>query len=331
VERFFAIFGCPDSFPFTEILLGKRLRKTKKIKRNLEVLAIDTLTQFARTLPRGLGLKVFSVIGMTASRVFRHDRERALTNLSMAFPDTPPAIRDALAAAMFKTLGKNFFEFLNLEGSSTERLTGLVQRVEGERYLDEAIGLKNGLIAITGHIGCFELLAAYFAKRGYPLYVIGRELWEKRINERLLRIRESVGYHTIDRDTGAKEVIRVLKDKKIVAALIDQHTRVSGIYVPFFNRPAHTPTGVAKLALATGAPILPMAIYMKHNGKHEIRILPKIEFPENGGEKDERIGELTRRCSSALEELVRYDPTQWVWFHDRWPESAHGENDDSIH
>ncbi len=293
------------------------MKKTKKFKRNLEVLAFSGLTCAARGLPRGVGLRVFSAMGSAASRLFPRDRDRALENLRFAFPEMPEPIRNAMASAVFKTLGKNFFEFLNLEGSSDERLSNLVERVEGQPYLDEAMGVGKGLIAVTGHIGCFELLAGYFARRGYRLNVVGRELWEKRLNERLLRIRESMGYRTIDRDSGGKEILRALRERQVVAVLIDQHTRVSGIYVPFFNRPAHTPVGVAKLALATGAPILPMAIYMRRGGRHEIRILPQIGVPE-GGDKDGQIAELTRRCSLAVEELVRYDPTQWVWFHNRW-------------
>jgi KDO2-lipid IV(A) lauroyltransferase len=296
------------------------VKKSKKIKRNLEVLVFNGLTLLARSLPRGAGLTLFSVIGTTASRVFRKDRDRAMSNLAQAFPDTPKTVRTALAGAMFKTLGKNFFEFLNLEGSSKARIAGLVEKVEGKEHLDDAIELDRGLIVITGHIGCFELLAAYFARQGYPLSVVGRELWEKRLNERLVGIRESMGYKTIDRDTGGKDVLRVLRRGEVLAVLIDQHTRVSGIYVPFFNRPAHTPTGVARLSISTGAPVLPMAIYMRHNGRHAIRILPRIVPPEKTMDKNKKIEELTRRCSLAIEELVRYDPKQWVWFHDRWRE-----------
>lgn len=294
------------------------MKKKKKFKRNLEVLAFNGLVSFARCLPRKTGLSVFAGLGSAAARLFRKDRRRALDNLALAFPDMPEPVRSALAAATFKTLGRNFFEFLNLEGSSKETIGNLVERVTGGEHLDRAVAKRRGIIAITGHIGCFELLAGYFATRGYALNVVGRELWEKRLNERLLRIRESMGYRTIDRDSGGKEVIRALRDNQAVAVLIDQHTRVSGIHVPFFGRPAHTPVGVAKLAVATGAPILPMAIYMQRNGRHEIRILPEIELPEDKAGKEERVEELTARCSRAIEELVRYDPKQWVWFHDRW-------------
>ncbi|MEJ2720808.1 MAG: lysophospholipid acyltransferase family protein, partial [bacterium] len=276
------------------------------------------LSRMARALPRGMGFRVFSAMGVTASRLFKKDRARAIENLALAFPDAPEPIRASLASAMFKSLGKNFYEFLNLEGSTKERVTELVERVDGMEHLDAALAKDAGLIVITGHIGCWELMAAYFAQIGYPLCVVGRELWEKRLNEKLIRIRESMGYRTIDRDSGGKEILRILRGRKIVAVLIDQHTKVSGIYVPFFNRPAYTPTGVAKLAIKTGAPILPMAIYMRDNGRHEVRILPAIESASDPGDPEKQVEKLTRQCSHAIETLVRFDPKQWVWFHNRW-------------
>jgi KDO2-lipid IV(A) lauroyltransferase len=307
------------------------VKKRKKFKRNLEVLAIDGITGAARALPRRIGLGVFSVVGALGGRLFRKARERAVRNLAIAFPDVPRSVRAALAAAMFKSLGRNFYEFLKLEGSSPERLAGLIERIEGMENLDRAMAEGKGLIAITGHIGCWELLAGYFASHGYRLNVVGRELWEKRLNERLLRARESMGYRTIDRDTGGKEVIRALREKQVVAVLIDQHTRVSGVYVPFFDRPAHTPVGVAKLAVATGAPILPMAIYMRRSGRHEIRILPAIETPSGIADKEELAVAITGRCSKAVEELIRYDPKQWVWFHDRWRAAKEEMADEPVH
>jgi KDO2-lipid IV(A) lauroyltransferase len=304
------------------------VKKTKKIKRNLEVCVFSGLTRFARSLPRELGFRVFSVMGTTASRLFRKDRDRAIRNLALAFPEAPEPIRASMASAMFKSLGKNFYEFLNLEGSSKQRLAALVERVEGMEHLDAALAKDAGLIVITGHIGCWELLAAYFSQAGYSLCVVGRELWEKRLNDKLIRIRESMGYRTIDRDSGGKEILRLLHDRKIVAVLIDQHTRVSGIYVPFFNRPAYTPVGVAKLAIKTSAPILPMAIYLRENGRHEVRILPAIETTNDTGDPEKQVEKLTGECSHAIETLVRYDPKQWVWFHNRW---RHGDEKEAGH
>jgi KDO2-lipid IV(A) lauroyltransferase len=305
------------------------VRRQKKVKRNLEVAATRGLWHFARALPRGAGFKIFSAMGAAVGCLMRQDRRRAIENLEIAFPDMPLSFRKALTRAMFKSLGRNAYEFLTLEGSSPSRLLGLVQRVEGEEHLDEAWGRGKGLIAITGHIGCWELLAAYFVQRGYPVNVVGRELWEKRLNSDLIRVRESMGYRTIDRDSGGREMLRVLREKKVVAVLIDQHTRVDGIYVPFFNRPAHTPTGVARLAQAIGVPIVPMAIYMTEPGRHMIRILPVIDC-DGRADRQREIEVVTEQCSRAIEELVRFDPKQWVWFHRRWRGQEKARVDEAV-
>ena len=277
------------------------------------------LSGLARSLPRRTGLRVFSAIGRTAGWMLRKDRERALDNLAIAFPDMPHQMREALTRAMFKNMGHNLYEFLNLGGSPRDRVLSLVERVDGVKHFEEAYHSGRGVIGVTGHIGCWELLTAYFAQRGFEINVIGRELWEKRLNKRLVAIRQSVGYRTIDRDTGGREALRILKNGGMIAALIDQHTRVDGIYVPFFNKPAHTPTGVARMAMATGADIVPMAIYTTKPGKHMIRVMPALERPGTA-DKDEAVEQLTKQCSQAIEELIRHDPKQWVWFHRRWRE-----------
>ncbi len=305
------------------------MRRRKKIKRSFEVAATRGLWRFARGLPRSAGFKIFSAMGSAAGYLLRRDRRRAIDNLEIAFPDMPLSFRKAITNAMFRSLGRNAYEFLTLEGSSKAKLLRLVERVEGQEHLDEAWGRQKGLIAITGHIGCWELLAAYFVQRGYKVNVVGRELWEKRLNSDLLRVRESMGYRTIDRSTGGREMLRILRDRSVVAVLIDQHTRVDGIYVPFFNRPAHTPTGVARLAQATGVPIVPMAIYMTEPGKHLIRILPAIE--SDGLEDRQReIEAVTEKCSRAIEELVRFDPKQWVWVHQRWRDEEKAKVDAKV-
>jgi len=109
-----------------------------------------------------------------------------------------------------------------------------------------------------------------------------------------------------------------------LGVLIDQHTSVAGVYVPFFGRPAFTPTAVAKISLMTGVPVVPMAMFLEPSGKHRVHVLPAIEPEEKPGERESAVIELTRRYSLALEQLIRIDPKQWVWFHHRWrePESS---------
>jgi len=219
---------------------------------------------------------------------------------------------------MFKCLGANGFDALRLAGASEAELSDLIGEVHGLPILEEAYGRGKGLIVITGHIGCWELLPACFIQHGYITTVVARQLPNRFLNDYVVSARASVGVRTVDRNANPREMLKVLHNGEVLGVLIDQHTSVAGTYVPFFNRPAYTPTGVAKLSVLTGAPILPMAIFATREGKHDVRVSPPIDIPENRGDRDEQIRELTAACSLAVENLIRIDPKQWVWFHNRW-------------
>lgn len=244
--------------------------------------------------------------------------------MAIAFPESSRMVREALTRAMFKNLGRSIFDFVKLEGATARELESWVDEVRGIEHFEKAEKAGKGVIVITGHIGCWELLPAYFASLGYSASVVARRLKDSRLNDRLLAVRASLGVTTLDRDRGPRDMVRVLTRGGLLGVLIDQHTNVGGAYVPFFNKPAFTPTGVAKLSCLTGASILPMAVFLNRSGRHTIHVLPSIDPPRKVTDKAGTIEQLTAECSLAVERLIRIDPKQWVWFHHRWraPEPA---------
>lgn len=299
------------------------MRTSKRIKRAGEVALISTLSGIARLLPAHAGRELFAQLGVTAARFARRDGERAVANLGIAFPEAPEAVRRAMAAAMFRQLGRNAFEFLRLAGASPDVVKSRVSHIEGMENFLAAYQRGTGVIVITGHIGCWELLPAYFAAMGYPATVVGRRMSVGRLNRRLVGVRTQLGVTSLDRDDNPRPMFEVLKRGALLGVLIDQHTRVAGTWVPFFGRPAHTPTAVAKLALATGAAIVPMGIFLERGGTHVVRVMPEIVVRDTG-QRDLDVGRITTEASLAVEQLIRLDPAQWVWFHQRWrePEGA---------
>lgn len=295
------------------------MRLRKRIKRAGEVALIGILSAVARLLPPRLGREMFARLGATAGRFAARDTRRAIENLGIAFPDTPAPIRRALAAAMYRQLGRNAYEFLRLEGASREQVMSRVSRIEGMENFLAAYERGKGVIVITGHIGCWELLPAHFAAMGYAVTVIGRRMRVARLNQRLVGVRRGLGIVSLDRDENPRPMFDVLSRGELLGVLIDQHTRVAGTWVPFFGRPAYTPTGVAKMALATGAAIIPMGIFLERDGKHVVRVSPEVVV-EKTGSRDDDVRAITAAASVAVEDLIRMDPAQWVWFHRRWQE-----------
>lgn len=300
--------------------MGRR----KILKRRLERWLIRVVTGIARLLPRRVGLAVFSRLGLWGGRLFKKDRHRAVENLGIAFPDSPQMVREAMAEAMYRALGRNVYDFLAMRHLTGAGVEEIVTGIDGREHFAEAYGRGRGVLAVTGHIGCWELMPAYFVRVGYKVSVIARRMRDGVLDRELLALRAQHGVTTIDRDASPRQVIDTLRAGEAIGVLIDQHTRVAGAYVPFFGRPAYTPTGVARIALMTGAAIVPLAIFAERDGRHRVRVFPAIE-PPVAADRETAILELTAACSRAVEDLIRIDPKQWVWFHDRWRDSVKGE------
>ena len=223
----------------------------------------------------------------------------------------------AMAKGCFAALARNACDALRLMHLPKEKIVALCT-VEGEEHLWQACHGGQGVIALTGHIGCWELLAAYFSCKGYKVSVVYRDLRDKRLDSLLVGMRRRFGIKSIPRGASAVSAFRVLRRGEILAMLIDQDIDVDGLFVPFFGVPAYTPRGAAAFSLRSGAPIVPLAIHMQHDGSHHVTVLPALEAPSDELTEERRIDELTRRCAEAVERLIRIYPQQWVWFHDRW-------------
>jgi KDO2-lipid IV(A) lauroyltransferase len=100
-----------------------------------------------------------------------------------------------------------------------------------------------------------------------------------------------------------------------MAFLIDQDTATAGTYVPFFGRPAFTPTTPAALALRTGAPVI-FCWHHRRGKQHTINI-ERIHYSPTGNTERDVLA-LTVILSARLESVIRVAPEQWVWMHKRW-------------
>jgi len=289
----------------------------KSLRRGLTYLFVRFLIWAAGALPRPSALKLFSTLGALAFYLLPKARVTTEVNLSMAMPELPRAELRRTARRVWSDMGRNCVDVLRFSRTGWDELDKLV-RVEGLGILEEAVSRGRGMIAVTGHIGNWEMLAAYFSMRGYPLSVLARPVRDGRFEKILDRLRRQKGMRPISRIANARPAYEALKRGGILGVLIDQDTPVKGVFCDFFGRPAFTPAGPAYLAMRTGAAVVPLAISMRSDGTHLVRILDPIDASARDGDVDGRALEITRECTQALEKLIRYEPTQWVWMHERW-------------
>lgn len=247
-------------------------------------------------------------------------RQRTLENLRVAFPELDEGERLEIGRESYVHFALNVLDFLRAEHWTAEEARRHI-RIEGKENWEHAVAEGRGAFILTLHLGNFELAAMGLALYGIPTLVLGRRMRNHRLYSRLRHSRTRFGGSLTDRDNAAGVMLRELRKNGTVGILNDQYIRRSrGVFVPFFGVRASTSPGVARLALRTGARVLPC--YAERDGvdHHTFHILPALEF-EPSGDRETDVAGLTATCNAALESFVRRHPEQWMWGHRRFRHS----------
>lgn len=301
-----------------------RKRALKQMRRDAAYILIRSSVGIFRLLPRKAALTVGSVLGRFASRVFRAEYRLAVEHLTLAFGKERSAseIR-RLARESFRFVALNFVDAVRIGVMSPDE----IREVCVPHDIDRACALAGkgcGAILISSHSGCWEMLGSYLVLMGMPVAVVARRLYDPRLEEMLYRSRLGAGLRIISLGQNTRDILRALHEGYALGMLIDQDTRVKGVFVDFFGRPAHTPSAPAALALRYGLPVLPIFTWRDKQDRHHFCVRDFIRIEETG-DSERDVAALTEECSRVIEEFIREHPEQWVWFHRRWktrPEPA---------
>ena len=282
-------------------------------RRGYHALARLLLTM-ARVVPLPVGRAAGAGLGALALRVRPRERERARANLALALPELDAGAREALLKRAAAALGANLHDALALErlaAGGYADVAGTAAGAAARALLAEG----RGLLILTGHLGCWELLGGWLARELGGLAVVTGTIHNAPVDRLVNERRRRLGLTPLPRGGDLRPLLRVLRGGGAVAVLLDQNSAVPNVPVPFFGRPAPTAVGFARLALRTGAPVLPLAIRREGHG-HFVDQLPPLR--PQGGTDEGAVYSCLTRCNAALETLIRRAPAEWVWFHARW-------------
>jgi KDO2-lipid IV(A) lauroyltransferase len=249
-----------------------------------------------------------------------------LANLRIAFPHWTEAQRERVLEASFANVARGVAELAFLQRLTPENL-GEVVRFEGLEHFESARRDSGGAaIGLSAHFGNFELLAVAMALRGAPLAIVHRER-SPRLDALIQGWRGSQGARLLARGSAARASLRALHEGRVLAMLVDQDTpKEEGVFVPFFGRLACTRDAPARIAMKTGAPVVPFFIFREGtSGRHVIRCSPRLALVPEGQDREAAIFENVRRMTRVVEDAIREAPDQWTWSHRRWHNQPPGE------
>ena len=296
-----------------------QFRKIRKsIKYSLLVAGIKVLLVVIRLLPRKASMWLLGNLGGLAFRLLKEERTKTISNLTIAYSkEKSKGEIAAMAKEVWVNLGKSGAEFAIKMGQEKPEEFFKNLEVRGNEYLQEAIKKGRGILGLISHMGCWEATALGLPMLGIPAYAIGKKLGNEKLNTLLFESRGKKGVPTLARGSSYKTILRVLSENNLIGILIDQDTKVRGMFVDFYGKPAFTPIGAAMLAMDSGAPVLPMFYLKKPDDTYVFIIDKEIPLIMTGNRRQD-MEENTRRFHEVIEKYIKKYPTQWVWMHNRW-------------
>lgn len=299
--------------------MTRRLKKVRKrIKNWVIFVAVKSGVCWMLTVQRITAMKFLQSLAVLGFYLVKSERNKTLKNLTKIYGETKTEREIFLMGKeVFANLGKYMADAFMMSRFTPENIDDYVE-VNGIEKLDSALAQGNGVIALTGHIGNWEMMGAYLALKGYPVNVVGAPVYDPRLDALVVKNREHSGMKYIARGDATRQIIRVLRQNEIIGLLTDQDTKkVDGVFVDFLGYPAYTPIGPVVLAMKTKAAIIVMAVNMKKNGSHVITVKDQIQLRFTNDTATDRIYN-TKLCNDVLSEFILRNPTQWVWMHERW-------------
>jgi Kdo2-lipid IVA lauroyltransferase/acyltransferase len=293
----------------------------------IQYAALRTVVGVLLVLPLWLALRLGELGALLAYLVDVPHRRIGMRNLALAFPDRTIAERRRILRRSFLNLGRMAAELAHLPRLDAEKLRDMVQFAD-EDWWREAVTWERstGVLALSGHFGNWELLVFAHGMRGYPVHMVHRSIANPHIDRWLNDLRARAGTRMIRKSAGASGVLQALRERALLVLPIDQNsTRGLGVFVDFFGLPASTNAGMARIALRTDAPIVPIFIVREgRSARHRVHVLPILQV-ERTGDADEDVRRNTERFTAVFEEMVRRHPDHWLWVHKRWKTRPAGE------
>jgi KDO2-lipid IV(A) lauroyltransferase len=178
---------------------------------------------------------------------------------------------------------------------------------------------KGGAILALPHLGTWEWAAFWLARViDVKVTAIVEPLQPPELFDWFVGLRESLGMEIHPLGPNAfKQILAALKQGHLVCLLCDRDLQGTGVPVTFFGEKTTLPAGPATLALRTGVPLMPSAVYWRSSARHGLCGRP-LQIERTGRLRDD-VQRVTQMIADDFEMLIRQAPEQWHLLNPNWP------------
>ncbi|HMG85321.1 MAG TPA: lysophospholipid acyltransferase family protein [Terracidiphilus sp.] len=295
------------------------------MQQTLEYWLVVAVARALGAMPRWLARLLAGVLAWAVFHSMGRLRRVGERNLSLALPDLSKSEQSRILRTVYRYLGWQLVEFCRMPGYTRENTQHWIRTDGLEHYL-AAEALGRGVLVLTGHLGAWELSSLYHSLMGHPMGMVIRRLDNRRLDEFVNGVRCLHGNRVLPKDDFARGLLTAMHEGGAVGILMDTNmTPPQGEFVEFFGISACTASGLARIALKTGAAVLPgFMLWEPTEKKYVLHFGSQMHFSETGDTEADVLA-ATQKCNDVLESWIRRYPDQWLWIHRRWKTRPPGE------
>lgn len=288
------------------------MRRRSGIRNALEFVLALAVLKSLEWAPRPLAERLARGYTRLLDLAIPRLRRVARRNLAMALPELSEARHREITDGVFDSIARllvAFAKFPSIRRGNLERWI----RFEGYEHVKAAHAAGRGVLFATAHLGNWELSAYAHALYSSAMSVVARPL-DNPLIDRLVEDRRALsGNRIVLKQDSARVILKALAANESVGILVDQNAALdSGVFVDFFGIPASANTGFVKLAVHSGAAVIPgFALWSPAERRYVLRFYPPVRMTGDASRD-------TAAVQTQLEAVIRAYPDQWLWIHRRW-------------
>ena len=268
----------------------------------------------ARGVARFMALRGGPALAMNQ----RHMR-RVLASECVEGVEPDPALVRRWSRRTFDSYGEYWADGARLPYESEAGVRARFRLEEGEDHLRAAFALGRGIVMALPHVGSWEWGGYWLALEGMPMTAVVERLEPPRLFEWFVAQRKAMGLTAVALGEGSSAaLLRALKNGEVAGLVTDRDLVGNGVEVEFFGERTTLPAGAAMLALRTGAPLVPVAVYSGPGHWHTGVVHAPVDTTRRGSLRED-IARVTQELATIFEGDIRRRPEQWHLYQPNWP------------
>ncbi len=267
-----------------------------------------------RTMPEFAARTAFDTGARYAAR--RGGPEQLRKNLARVIGVRPADVPDALMRASLASYGRYWREAFRLPAMDQSKLAlELDAAFRGVDNLDAAVAAGRGAMCALPHSGNWDMAGVWMAQTRGTFTTVAERLKPESLYRRFIAYRESLGFEVVPLSGGERPPFELLCDRLrangVVCLMAERDLTRTGVQVDFFGEPTRMPAGPAKLAIETGADLLPVHCWFEDGGWGF-----SIHPPLDCGSGD--VVAITQALADQFAANIAAHPEDWHMLQPQW-------------